>query len=58
MLAPRKLNTSLIGLAIASVLLPAKSNPTDRGFVALSSTINDPESPLFKNLLALFAMTI
>jgi hypothetical protein len=48
----------LIGFAIALVLLPAKSKPTARGFVVTSSTISDPESPLFKNLLPLFAITI
>src|SRR5713101_9487130 len=56
--APRNERTWLIGFAIALVLLPAKSKPTARGFVATSSTISDPESPLFKNLLPLFAITI
>ena len=40
------------------MLLPAKSNPIARGLVATSSTINEPESPLFKNLLPLFPITI
>jgi hypothetical protein len=30
-------------LAIALVLLPANKRPTARGFVAASSTINEPE---------------
>src|SRR6266480_3956102 len=56
--APRNASTWPIGFAIAVVLLPAKSNPTARGFVAASSTISDPESPLSKNLLPLLAITI
>ena len=35
-----------------------ESNPIARGLVATSSTISEPESPLFKNLLALFPTTI
>src|SRR6266404_6562656 len=56
--APRKLRTWPIGLAIALVLLPAKRRPTARGLVVTSSTINEPESPLLRNLLPLLAMTI
>src|SRR5262245_56834361 len=56
-LEPRKVSTSPIGLAIALVLLPAKSRPTARGLVATSSTIKEPESPLFKKELAELAIT-
>src|SRR5438270_6560913 len=56
--APRKFKTSSIGLAIALVLLPANKRPTACGLVAASSTINEPESPLFKNELRELLMTI
>ena len=47
-----------MGFAIALLLLPAKSKPTARGFVVTSSTISEPESPLLRNLLLLFVITI
>ena len=56
--APRNESTSSMGFAIAVELLPAKSRPTARGFVPTSSTISDPESPLFRNLLPRFVITI
>ena len=56
--AVRNASTSSMGFAIAVELLPAKSRPTAFGFVATSSTISDPESPLLRNLLPRFAITI
>ena len=56
--APRNVRTWPIGFAIASVLLPAKSNPTAWGFVETSSTISDPESPLSKKFFPPFAIII
>src|SRR6185503_10021870 len=47
--APRKLSTWPIGFAIADCELPANSRPTARAWVETSSTISEPESPLFKN---------
>src|SRR6266487_1759421 len=43
--------TSLIGFAIAEVLLPANRRPTARGAVAASSTMSEPESPELRNEL-------
>ena len=47
-MALRNRSTWPIGFAIALELLPAKSRPTARGFVVTSSTIKEPESPLFR----------
>src|SRR5439155_20496076 len=58
MVAPRKLSTCPIGFAIADCELPANSRPTARGFVATSSTMSEPESPLFRNREPLFLITI
>lgn len=58
MLAPKKFNTSSIGLATAIELLPANNNPTALGFEVRSSTIKEPESPPARNLLALFEIKI
>src|SRR5262249_22449325 len=56
--APRKFSTSSIGVAIATVQLPANSKPTARGFVVQASTLSEPESPLFKKRLPRFLITI
>jgi len=49
---------SPIGFAIALVLLPAYRSPTARGLVARFCTMSEPESPEFRNLLLLLAITI
>src|SRR5438093_396177 len=56
--APSCARSSPIGLATAIPPPPAKHRPTARGFVDTSSTINEPESPEFRNLLPRFLMKI
>ena len=55
---PKNESTWPIGFATAIELLPANRSPTARALVLASSTINEPESPLFKNLLAVFRIKI
>src|SRR4051812_32261960 len=55
---PTNVSTSPMGLAIAVLPPPAKSRPTAFGLASTSCTMSDPESPLFRNLLPLFAITI